>query len=194
MTWLIAVKLFFSSAWRFLGTPVGVWAMRIAICVALLVCGELHGFYRGVKSERESEAKRLASAVRVVKKVEAKAEAITTTTDEQVAKREVEIRTVTKTLVERIPVYVSVETERSLVLPAGLIRLHNQAASGLPEVPPDPGFLPDAPSGVTASAFGETIVRNYGTAYSWKEAALACRSWVSEQADNFNSSISTARP
>lgn len=193
VAWL-AVQKFFSSLWGFLGTPLGSWVLRLSICIALLVCGELHGFSRGVTSEKLAEAKRLEAAKKVVKKVEAKATEITTKTDERVAKREVEIRTVTKTLLKEVKVYVSPEIDRRYLLPNSAIWLHDQAALGVSEVPAHPGQLPDAPSGVPLSAFTETIVSNYGTGLEWKEAALACHSWVNEQAANFNANIDTARP
>lgn len=191
---MIAIVAALKAAWRFLGTPFGVWVLRVAVCIALVACGELHGFSRGVQHEKDAQAKRVAKAAKVVAKVEKGAETITDKTEAKTAERVVEIRTVTKTLTKEIPVYVTAKADRVAVLPVGLIRLHNQAALGVSEVPPDSTFVSDAPSGVTASAFGRVFVANYGAAYQWKEAALACRSWVSEQADNFNSQIDTARP
>lgn len=191
--WLVAKRLL-SSAWRFLETPVGSWVLRVAICIALVACGEFHGFYRGVQSEKAAEAKRIAQAVKVVSKVEKGAEAITAKTEAKTTERVVEIRTVTKALTKEVPVYVTAEADRVAVLPIGLIRLHNQAALGVSEISSNPGFVSDAPSGVAASTFGRIFVANYGAAHEWKEAALACRSWVSEQAANFNSQIDTARP
>jgi hypothetical protein len=148
-------------------------------------------FSAGVKHEKAAEAKRVAAATKIVKKVEKQAETITAKAEEKTAARLVEIRTVTKTLTKEIPVYVTAQADRTVVLPAGLIRLHDQAALGVSEIPDAPGFVPDAPSGVAPSDFARTIVGNYGTAYEWREAALACRSWVSEQAANFNANIRT---
>lgn len=188
--WL-AAKLLFGRIWTFLGTPVGQGVLVVLIIFVTFACGELHGFSRGVAHEKAAEAKRLASAVKVVAKVEKKADAITAKTEAKTTERVVEIRTVTKTLLKEVPVYVPEKVDRTLVLPAGLVRMHDQAALGVSKVPDDPSFVPDAPSGVAPSDFAETIVSNYGEAYLWKEAALACRSWVVEQAANYNASIRT---
>lgn len=191
---MIAILSAAKALWGFLGTPIGMWMLRISICIALLVCGELHGFSRGIRHEREAEAKRISSAVKVVRKVEAKADAISTKTDDHVAKREVEIRTVTKTLIKEVKVYVTPEIDSRYLLPNSAVWLHDQAALGVSEIPAHPGQLPDAPSRVPLSTFTGTVIENYGTGLIWKDAALACRSWVIEQAENFNSNIDTARP
>lgn len=180
-----------TAAWAFVKSP---WGLRIigalAVVAALFALYQV-GVSHGVSRQKADEAKRVTAATKVVRKVEKQAEDITAKTDTKTAERVVEIRTVTKTLTKEIPVYVTAEADRAAVLPLGLIRLHNQAALGVSQVPADPGFVSDAPSGVAASTFGGVIVANYGAAYEWREAALACRSWVSEQAANFNANIRT---
>jgi len=183
-----------AAALAFFKSPLGRWTVGIVGLIIIATLIYQGGVSAGVDRQKADEAKRVAAAMKTVRKVEKGAEVITAKADAKTAERIVEIRTVTKTLVERIPVYVPAEIDSRLDLPRGLIRLHDQAASGLPEVSPPPGFLPDAPSGVAASTFGETIVRNYGAAYEWREAALACRSWVSEQAANFDANIRTPQP
>lgn len=183
---------FLVKLWAFLKSPFGRWLVGVigaVIVVALIYQG---GVSAGVDRERAAQAKRVAAAAKVVQKVETQAETITAKTDENTAERLVEIRTVTRTLTKEVPVYVTAEADRTVVLPAGLIRLHDQAALGLSEVPADPSFLPDAPSGIAPSDLARAFVSNYGTAHEWQEAALACRSWVSEQAANFNSNIRTS--
>jgi hypothetical protein len=180
-----------AAVWGFVKSPVGRWLIGIVGAVVVLVLIYQGGVSAGVQHEKAAEAKRIASVMKTVKKVEKGAEAITAATDKKAAERVVEIRTVTKTLVEKVPVYVTAETDRRYLLPDGLVRLRDQAAAGVSEVPAHPGELFDAPSAVPASAFAETLVLDYGTAHEWKEAALACRSWVSEQAENFNSNIRT---
>lgn len=180
--------------WHFLKTPAGRWlfiAAGAVIVGALIFQG---GVSAGVDREKAANAKRVASAMKAVRKVEAGAVAITAKTEAKTAERLVEIRTVTKTLTKEIPVYVSPEVDRSFLLPNGLVWMRDQAAAGVSEVPAHPGELPDAASRVPASAFAETIVLDYGTALEWKEAALACRSWTIEQAANFNANIRTPEP
>ena len=183
--------IFLAKLWAFLKSPVGRWMFGVAGIILIAFLVYRGGVSAGVDQERAAEARRIAAATKVVKKVEKQAAEITAKTDEKTAARLVEIRTITRTLTKEVPVYVTAEADRTVVLPAGLIRMHDKAALGLSEVPADPGFVPDAPSGVSPSDLARAFVSNYGTAYEWREAALACRSWVSEQAANFNSNIKT---
>lgn len=193
MTWL-AVLAALRKLWAFLKSPVGrltFGAAGLLLIAALIYQG---GVSAGEGRERAAEAKRVASAMKAVRKTERAAVAITAKTEAKTAERLVEIRTVTKTLTKEIPVYVSPEVDRSFLLPNGLVWMRDQAAAGVSEIPAHPGELSDAASQVPASAFAEAIVLDYGAAYEWREAALACRSWVSEQAANFNSNIRTPEP
>ena len=147
------------------------------------------GVAAGVEREVATQARREEAARKVVTKVEKVGKAITAAVDQQSAARKVEIRTITKTLIEKVPVYVTVEADRRVDVPVGFVRLHDQAATGLPGLPDAPGLVVDAPSGVPLSAVAGTVVGNYGVAYEWREEALACRAWVARQADLYNSTI-----
>ena len=183
-----------TAVWAFIKSPIGLRIVgALAVVLALFALYQV-GVSHGVAKQKADEARRVAAATKVIRKVEKHAEAITAKTDAKTAERVVEIRTVTKTLTKEIPVYVTAEADRVAVLPVGLIRLHNQAALGVSQVPADPGFVSDAPSGVAASAFGGVIVANYGIAYEWKERAVACESWAVQQAELWDKSIKTVKP
>jgi len=184
----------FAAALTFFKSPLGRWTVGIVGLIIIATLIYQGGVSAGVDRERAANAKLVAAAMKTVRKVEKGAEVITASTEAKTAERIVEIRTVTKTLTKEIPQYVTVEVDRRTDLPLGFVWLHDQAASGLSEIPGHPSQLPDAPSGIALSAATGTIIENYGTAYQWREAALACRSWVSEQAANFNSNIRTPEP
>lgn len=65
-----------------------------------------------------------------------------------------------KTIIERVPVYVSEKADRACVVPAGFVRLHDAAAHALP-APEPAGAADEAPTGVGLSAVASTTAGNY---------------------------------
>jgi hypothetical protein len=95
------------------------------------------------------------------------------------AEDQVRIRTVTRTLIQKVPSYVPAAADADCVVSRGFVQLHDAAAQGLPA----PAGGPDpAPSGVPLSAVAETVVANYGVAYDWRAEALTWRDWYVKQA------------
>lgn len=95
---------------------------------------------------------------------------------------QVETRIVYRTITERIPVYVTPETDRAVTLPLGFVRLHDAAAAGSVAALPDRAGQPaDAPSGVALSAAAGTIVGNYGTCLEWRNQVIGWQAWYAEQ-------------
>lgn len=167
---------------------------RVLIALAVLAAvllARTHWIEVGVDRERAADAARLNEAKPAIAKVEAGGKAITAATDSQVAARTAEIRTVTRILKEEVPVYVTIEADRRCDVSAGFVSLHDQAAAGVPQVPRPAGVVLDSSSGVPLSAVADTVVDNYGTAFEWREAALACRAWAREQADLWHKTIRT---
>lgn len=166
-------------------------AVSVALVVGAVLLARAHWIGVGVAREKTAEAGRLQAAQQVVAKTEKAAATITARTDQQATARQTEIRTVTRTLTREVPVYVTVEADRRCDVSAGFVSLHNQAAAGVPQVPRPAGLVLDAPSGVPLSAVADVVVGNYGTALEWRDAALACRAWAREQADNWHANIRT---
>lgn len=177
-----------------LNTPAGRLLIGLGAVVIALVLTYGAGIEAGAERQVAAQARREEAAREAVAKVEAGGKAITADADRRSAARQVEIRTVTKTLIEKVPVYVTVEADRRVDVPVGLVRLHDQAAAGLPGLPDTADLVVDAPSGVALSAVAGTIVGNYGVAYEWREEALACRAWVEKQATLYNSTIRAGPP
>jgi hypothetical protein len=161
---------------------------------AVVLTARAHWIGVGVDQEQAAEAARLKAALPAIARVEQGGAAITAATDQRTEARRVEIRTVTKTLKEEVPVYVTVEADRRCAVSAGFVSLHDQAAAGVPQVPRPAGVVLDAPSGVALSAVADTVVDNYGAALEYRDAALACRAWAREQAELWRENVRAASP
>lgn len=120
---------------------------------------------------------------RVVYRERAQAD-VTQQIGEQAAARQAEVRYVTRTITEKVPVYVTPEADRTCVLPLGFVRVHDAAAET--PGPGDPlsepaGSANDAPSGVACSTAAETIVGNYGDYYAVAAQLTSLQEWVATQ-------------
>ncbi|MDR3398742.1 MAG: hypothetical protein P4M06_14430 [Pandoraea sp.] len=73
-----------------------------------------------------------------------------------------EIRVKGDTIIKKVPVYVTAESDAACTVPVGFVRLHNAAANSAP--PDDPSDTDARPSGVALSAVAGTVADNY-TAY-----------------------------
>lgn len=101
----------------------------------------------------------------------------------EAAAAQVEIREVFRTITEKVPVYVSVESDAHCQLPAGFVRLHDAAAVGtVPDAVPDPAGEPhDAPAGVALSAASATIVGNYEVCHAARRQLMDLQAWIRTQ-------------
>jgi hypothetical protein len=95
-----------------------------------------------------------------------------------------QIRTLTRTLIEKVPVYVTPAADARCIVPLGFVREHDAAASGeLSAVSQAPGQSDDAASGLALSAVAATVVGNYGTCRGTAEQLSDLEAWVkAEQA------------
>lgn len=120
--------------------------------------------------------------------VERQAEAATITEDvgRRVAEREAEVRYVTRTIIEKVPTYVTPEADRAAVIGVGFQRVHDAAALGTPAVPFGAGQSPDTPSGIALSAVATTVAGNYGECRGWREQVIGWQSWYAEQSALWN--------
>ncbi len=75
----------------------------------------------------------------------------------EAAEAQVRIRTVTRTLIKEVPVYVTPDDDRRCVVPVGFVRIHDAAAAGIRPVPDPAGRPDDAPSGLALSAVAGTV-------------------------------------
>lgn len=175
-----------AGAWAvtagFLKSPLGRYLMIGLACLAAILLLRHHWVGVGAAQERAAEAYRLAAAVKKVAKREVVANAITDKAKTGLATERVRIQTVTRTLIQKVPVYVTPAADDRCVIPTGFVRLHDAAASGgASGLPGTAGGPLDAPSGVELSAVGATVVANYGSALDWRAEALTWRAWYAQQ-------------
>lgn len=146
--------------------------MRIWLAILGLVGAFLSGgaYLAGVRAERAAWEARIANeraawAEQVQKLAEQQAQKARAA-DVAVQASQERIRVVTRTIREKVPVYVTPESDARCVVPAGAVRLLNAAAQGVPPAPEHPALPHAAPSGVALSAVVGTTVDNYGTCHA----------------------------
>lgn len=114
-------------------------------------------------------------------------DAITETVEEKATERQIEIRTVTETLIKKVPVYVTKKADAKCPIPAGAVQLHDSAARHLPLVPIPAGKLDggtagvDDPSGILLSQILDTVAKNYGRYYEVRGQLLDLQGWIRQQ-------------
>lgn len=98
------------------------------------------------------------------------------------------IVTVTQHIIQKVPVYVTAQTDNLFPLPCGFIRLHDAAASGTdPAAVPIPAGKSDADKcDVTASYAASIIAGNYGLALGWRADVQTWEKWYADQAAIWN--------
>ncbi len=105
----------------------------------------------------------------------------------EAAEAQVQIRTVTRTLIKEVPVYVTPDDDRRCVVPVGFVRIHDAAAAGRTAIPDPAGRPDDAPSGLALSAVAGTVVENYaGTCAANARQLSDLQAWVRAQAAVMN--------
>ncbi len=176
------------GGWKFFTGPVGRWIALALAVLALLAGVHHHGVTQGREGEQAAQRARMERAKKDVVKREAVADAITTDVGKKSEARQAEIRWRTITTIREVPVYVSPETDHRFPVPVGLVRVHDAAARGVsPAEVPDPAGRPDdAPSGVAASALGQTLAANYGSCLADLERFRDLQGWIDQQAAAWN--------
>jgi len=136
----------------------------------------------GAAHEKAAEAKRLAQAQRQVARREAKAASISASAASDLTAARVVIRTRTRTLIQKVPVYVPSAADARCVVNTGFVRLYDAAVEGSPPgLPAAAGGPDEAASGIALSEVLATDLANLGTAYDYRAEALAWRQWYAAQ-------------
>lgn len=106
---------------------------------------------------------------------DAKREALAQPIAAKETKVQEQIKTITKTLIQKVPVYVKAD---ACPLPGGFRLLHDAAATNGP-VPDSPGLLDAA--AVPAAVATETTISNYGTYHETAARLAGLQAWVRAQ-------------
>jgi len=90
------------------------------------------------------------------------------------------VRTITRRLIEKVPVYVTPQIDRAYPLPWGFVRLHDAAVRGdvLSAAAQGPGRPDDAPSDAAASEAASVIVSNYGGCRGDRQRLADLQAWA----------------
>lgn len=84
-----------------------------------------------------------------------------------------------QTIIKEVPIYVSEAADRACPVPAGFVRLHDAAATGLP-APGSAGAADEAASGAALSAVAGTIAENYTACHANAEQLSQLQEYLRE--------------
>lgn len=139
------------------------WQIGLAGAGAALVIGFGGGYgLRDLKAD--AEAGKVAEAR--IASLEASSAAVAKQTldtyraGQESGKAMAGIREFTRTIQEKVPVYVTPETDAAYPVPVGWVRVHDDAATGKLSAPSAEPY--DAPSGIAASRTASVVAENYG--------------------------------
>jgi len=160
-----------------LTSKLGLIGMAVAAVLAVIVIQSLRLAH--AKTELSDLQAADAKAVAAAKALDAQSAAISQDQAHQFGDATEKVRTITKTLLKQVKVYVPASADARCVVPVGFVQLYNAAAAGVPA----PAGGPDqAPSGDDLSAVAASVVSNFGAAHDWRAEALTWRSWYAAQA------------
>lgn len=89
-----------------------------------------------------------------------------------------------ETIYEKVPVYITKESDDKCVLPNGFVVLHDSAVRN--EVPNATGSPNEDPSGVKLSEATEVIVLNYTQYHALVEQLKSLQDWIREMQKTYN--------
>jgi hypothetical protein len=154
---------------------------NLGIATTLVIASGIGGFGVGWKVESDRmAAAALKQAVKTIAVVQ-KQGAINTEVAAQAQAHQDQIRYVTRTITQQVPVYVSQKADADCTVPVGAVRLLDAAAAGVPATPDPAGRANDAPSGIALDSVTSSVVGNYGTALAVRAQLIDLQSWVTQQ-------------
>jgi hypothetical protein len=164
------------------------WRGYAILAAAMLAIGfgsgwTVRDWKAGAEAAKAAKAE-TKQAVRVIYRERAQAD-VTSAVETKAVEAQVQIRTVTRTIVERIPIYVTPDADDRCVVPVGFVRVHDAAATGnpLPEPSgePDGGAAASEASTVTLSWLAEVTADNYGTYQTVARQLSDLQDWIRQQ-------------
>lgn len=149
----------------------GRWLLVLALVAALTA-----GYFGWRGHQREIGRGEIRTEyAKQAKKADEKRGAVAAPIAAKQAAAQSKVRTVTKTLIEKVNVYVKAT---DCPLPAGFRSLHDAAAANV-EIPDAAAIADD--SAVPAQAVAETVIGNYGTCHETATRLSGLQDWVSAQ-------------
>lgn len=167
-----------------LAGPIGIGlAVVLAICLAVSR-GQVTGLRLQLADLKLSNASELAQAIEASSRDQAARDKISLTTAVAEAEAQRQIITRTVTLTQKVPTYVSPETDSRICVPYGVVRLLDAAAlQTSPDAFPLPtGQSDESCSPIEASALAKGIIENYlNVCDANAEQLTQLQIWVKEQ-------------
>lgn len=124
-----------------------------------------------------------AQAQAIASQFDAQSASLNIKTVTQFTDRLIVVHDTTNSIQLQVPAYVPPSTDRAFPLPLGFVRLHDAAATGVPEVD-GPGPADAEPSTIAASTALSVIVGNYGTCHETTEQLIALQDWERQREAN----------
>ena len=147
--------------------------LRLILALGLAAAGFLAGWRVHDWRDGAAQAKAQAHVVQVVQRQAAVAQDVAV--HQQAAQDHV--RVITRTLIRKVPAYVSIQADAGCVVPDGLRLLHDAAAAGVPPAAEPAGKSADAPSGLALAAVADTVITNYGICHETAERLKGWQDW-----------------
>jgi hypothetical protein len=153
-----------------------MWKLSLLLGIAALTGGFAAGWKVHDWRDAAGQLSATQAAVRAVQRQAAASQAIAV--GDQRAQDQV--RTVTRRLIEKVPVYVSPQTDRAFPLSWGFVRLHDAAVRGddRSAAAEDPAEPDDAASDVAASRAAAVIAANYGGCRADRQRLSDLQAWA----------------
>lgn len=140
-------------------------------------------FATGMHVQYKMDQGATLNAEKHVAVVETKQGQINTQVAVQDQQQQQKIITVTKTIHDQVPVYITKLDDAKCVIGSGFVSVFNAAAS-LSPLPSGPTQPVDTPTPFTLSDVANATVLNDTTAYQWKARADAWAAWYAASVKN----------
>jgi hypothetical protein len=172
-----------SSLFTFFTTKPGIYVGILLICLGAIWYVHHRGYTDGVADERAGEKIRLDLALAQARADEDKRRKISTVIVTKYIHDKVAGDTVTKTIIEKVPVYVTPKVDQTFPMPCSLIRVRDAAVLSA-----DPGDLPytapradDTACPVTASVVATRWAADDRAYLDTARELIALQDWVHKQ-------------
>ena len=152
--------------------------------VAIVLFGYSIYLEGGMQTEKEWKMK-VAALEEKVKVAESESKKVVTVIQEKVVEKVKYVQGKTKTIVKKVPVYITREVDRQYPVPESFVVLHD-AAAGATEVPVGAEDFTGRTSEVKISEVAATVADNYGTCNEIREKLIGWQEWYKKQKEIYD--------
>src|ERR1700761_2277052 len=154
------------------------WMLEAVLAFVIAIGLFASGWHMGskhVQTQWNASKEAMQAALATVK---AKQAEVTTQVVTKYVDRVQTIQGATKTIIQKVPVYVTAKADAACPIPNGFVRLHDAAAEDSMQLPANASTTDAARSEVTLSDVEETVAGNYGICHANAEQLTALQDWV----------------